>query len=408
MIVQHHKFRGAVVFFLGLFATCCTSVCGCGHSGAAANDAIHNRPITSINAYHLEVVRDASKIGPLAKQELAFLDNKRLLLATMFSSVPESLLGKELKESVTSNLALAVLDANSGQIRQSRQWLGIKGSGIVADRMLVVPDLTGGAFLGMDCSLLHLSSKLVPVARRSLEANAIERNGFTYRDSWVLSIGFRGETALLSQTHPFGGITDHWISPATLKDEESEAAPDYASAMVVGTSVVFQQSNRELRHPYARMPILVRQRKVKSHALCAECFGIPAATFGNRLIFIKSGSTGSFLVADLDGKVLYSGPQRGSPSRNSSIGHVAGASHANRVAFTYGPSTFVAGRPMNVHIAILDADLKKEIWDEPVEIRPERVGNIGIQTTAPLLALSPDGHTLAIIANGLLEIFQIA
>lgn len=402
------KCRGSIRLYT-VAACCgiaCLLLCSCGHGGTT-KAAIEYSPSASLRISDLKPVREISEIGQMSKQEVVFLDDKRLLLARMFSSIPENLSGEEFNQAVRSNLVLLVLDPRSGQIQESRQWLGIQGKGIVGNRMLLVADREGGAILGMDHDLLRLSGKLKTTATRMLEANPVERNGYTHYDSWSLHVAASGNPALLIQYHSLGRIINHWISPATLRDESSEPAPNYSLVTLVGTAVVFEENKYDPRRPHTPTSILVSPRGLEPRPLCAECSdGVPVG-FGNSLVFVETEPSGSYLVADLNGNILYRGAHLHSTDHYPRIESAAGAANANRIAFTYGPSTFVAGRSMNLHIAVLDADLKKEIWDQPLEIQPERVGNNGIQMSAPLLALSPDGHTLAVLANGVLETFAI-
>lgn len=393
---DHEVIRRKAIAFIGI-----ALLFGCGRpvkTGLARSR--EEQPSASVKVSDLQPIRKVSSIGPLAKARLVFLDNERLLFAAMFSSVPGNIYDDQLQ----SNLAVVVLSGATGQLEGSRQWMGVNGRGILGDRLVVLADRSGGAVLGVGDNLLHLSSNLKSTATRLLTSNPVERNGYMYYDSWGLRIGTQGGPALLTQQHPFGGTTNHWISLATLRDQASEPGPNYATVILVGTSVVFKENKYDPHNPYAQTPILVQERGLKPHPLCGNCSDSVAGTFGSQLMFVETQPSGSYMVTDLNGNIVFRGNHSHGTDR---ISGTAGAAKANRIAFVYGPSTFVPSHSMKLRLAVLDADLKKEVWDQSVEIRPEREGSSGIQMTGPLLALSPDGHKLAVLANGLLQTFSI-
>jgi hypothetical protein len=58
----------------------------------------------------------------------------------------------------------------------------------------------------------------------------------------------------------------------------------------------------------------------------------------------------------------------------------------------------------------VDTDAKKEIWEyeRTMVIDKSQVGSFQVTAfTPPVIALSPDGHKLAILATGVLEVYFI-
>lgn len=99
------------------------------------------------------------------------------------------------------------------------------------------------------------------------------------------------------------------------------------------------------------------------------------------------------------------------PPPNNGINFASGATLANRVAFfrggiVQGPN----GMQAENRFVVLDTDARKEIWHaDLIDIdEKKKIGNI-IQTgfSTPRLALSPDGHMLAVLLGSTVEMFRV-
>jgi hypothetical protein len=165
-------------------------------------------------------------------------------------------------------------------------------------------------------------------------------------------------------------------------------APKYSLAALAGESVIFNENSENPDN------VRIQPRGSAERPLCASCVGAVSSTFGKSLVFLSTKPGASYLVVDTGGQVLMTGGRRKSPDF---ISRSSGAANRNRVAYLYGAT----------HLAVLDIDVKREVWDHEAVSQPESIGNMGTRFTAPRIALSPDGHKLAILTSRTVSVFNI-
>jgi hypothetical protein len=86
----------------------------------------------------------------------------------------------------------------------------------------------------------------------------------------------------------------------------------------------------------------------------------------------------------------------------------AGAANAKRAAIYYSDGGVPDGGTL--HFALVDVDAGKEIWnlEQKMVLKNFEIGGFhAIRFTPPKIALSPDGHTLAVLLDGRLGTYFI-
>jgi hypothetical protein len=173
---------------------------------------------------------------------------------------------------------------------------------------------------------------------------------------------------------------------------------------VIGESLIFNLYR-------SAEPVQIQKRGQARRSLCASCTGFVNAAFGRDFILLSSSDArheSMYSVVDTEGNVVL---EESMPPPNNGIDLASGATLANRVAFfrgglVQGPS----GMQAENRFVVLDTDARKQIWQaDLINVgEKKKIGNI-IQAvfSTPRLALSPDGHMLAVLLGSTVEMFRV-
>jgi hypothetical protein len=338
-------------------------------------------------------VQAASAIGEIDTIDLAFIDPSHVVIGALFQSPPDHSARHDFSETIKRNAIIAVIDAVSGQVVTTKTWHDMPGQPAFGDGLTLRATTSGFCLIGLGDKLYLLSPTLKQMAERSLPLNRTQRNGHPFQDSWSLEVAPSGQLALLVRSTPDYAVENHWIDLKTLKDKSVSQGPKYSLVAISDDdSVVFNDNSGD-------DVVQIRRQGAFASELCPTCSGAVRASFGSNLIFLSTKPAASYVVTNTAGKVLVRASHGSKPEF---INRVAGAANSNRAAFLYG-------RPMEnfIHLTVADVDAKQEIWQEEVGSGPEKLGNVGVQFTTPRLALSPDGHKLAIFSRSTLTLLNL-
>jgi hypothetical protein len=350
-------------------------------------------------------LREPSKIGDARVTELEFVADDRLALGMYFSSVPDSSTGQNFRGNVRSNAAILIFDTLSGNTTKSKTWLGLEGEPAVSGRLKILPVGKGNFIVGVQDAIFRFSIDFDVQAERWLRPRTAATNDGLQEDYWSVVADSKGRSAMLSRFTPRLTEQSYWISPLTLADEQPlEELPRYVHSIsaIVDRTLVSNWNYLDT-NPH---PVMAEERSAPIRPLCSECTGAVSATLGNNLILLSTRPAGSYVVVDLTGTVIFRGVHSGA---HASIVTSSGAADSNRAALDYFEGKFPKG-PTTVHFAVVDVDAKKEIWrlDRKIELSKSEIGGFHVTGfTPPTIAFSPDGHKLAILSNGLLQVYLI-
>ena len=395
--VSHRCVRGSNLVSILLAILVLVPLLGCGRSGVSAETAVGTiKPTVTLRWADIQNVRSAAEIGDQETMTVAFLDGSHLVIGGLFQSSADPNAGRDFRETIRRIAVVAVVNAKTGQVEASKTWGPMAGQPAFADKMNLLPTATGDSLVGIGNKLYLMSAGLKQLAERDLPLNKVERNGYPYQDMWFIKVAPARKTALLIRTTPDYNAENHWLDLRTLKDHDVSPAPKYSSvALADDESIFFNDNGTDVDN------VQILPRGTSRRALCPTCVGAVTSSFGKDLVLLSTKPAASYLVADTAGKVLLASTHGKNPEF---VGPLVGAASVNRVAFQYG---HLAGARAVTHFTVLDADAKKEVWDYELSLEPRKLGNMGLQFTTPRVALSPDGHKLAIMTSDTLEVFDI-
>ncbi|HEY6128516.1 MAG TPA: hypothetical protein VIW23_10070 [Candidatus Acidoferrum sp.] len=361
------------------------------------------KPVFELKISDVQPLRESSKIGPASATDLKFVDNDRLALGMYFSSTPDPNAGQDFRGTVRSNATIVAFDTQSGKVARFKTWTGLAGEPAVADKLGILP-VGGGHFIaGVHDSIIRFSRDFEVQAKRLLRPKGAGINDGLHEDYWSLLADVNGRSAMLMRCTPRVTEQDYWISPSTLLDERHlDELPRY----VHSTSILIDRmlvSNWNYRDTTPH-PIIAEEWGAQPRPLCSECMGAISASFGKNLILLSTHPGASYLVIDTNGKVIV---RQSHPGNRTSLANASGGASSNRAAIDYFDGGPNGG---TLHFAVVDTDAKKEIWEyeRTMVIDKSQVGSFQVTAfTPPVIALSPDGHKLAILATGVLEVYFI-
>jgi hypothetical protein len=209
-----------------------------------------------------------------------------------------------------------------------------------------------------------------------------------------------GNTALLVKVLVDGGAEKHWISTESLLDTAVEPSDRHCCSGLSGTTVLFNADAPKLK------PISIQEKGSPARDLCKTCFGISPTFATDRYVVAVSWPGASFVVASPDGRLLYKQKIHDGPY---SIEYSTAAADAPRVAVIYPQSL---GRQSETYsVSVFDLATRSEVRRQSVGAPPEvSEAAPGFQvttSTAPHIAISPDGKRLAILAEGQLSMYEL-
>jgi hypothetical protein len=354
------------------------------------------KPIASIRWNDIPEFRDASEIGDPSEMKLAFIDDDHLALGVLFESLPDMSASRDFRNTIVGNAVVAILNVKNGDSENARTWSGMKGTPAFGGRLTLQSTQQGNCLVGLGDRLYLLSRTLKQIAERTLPLNRVENNGYPFQDTWSLLVSPARNTGLLMQAGPDLAVKNHWIDLRTLDDESVKPAPKYSLASLANDAVVIFNENSADGNK-----VQIQLRGLPPRPLCAACVGAVSTAFGKDFVLLATKPAASYIVATTAGEILMR-ETRGQTVETLRGG--VGASTANRAAFLYGHVSDMKG---STHITVLDADEKREIWNYDLSEEPERIGNIGLKFRTPVLAISPDGHKLAVLVSGQVQVFKI-
>lgn len=390
-------FPSAQVLFLFLLLP----LAGC--QAKVSSDSI--RPVFELKLSEVEALREPSKIGDARVTELNFTASDRLALGSYFSSPPDPSAGQDFRGTVRSNAAIVILDAESGKTVASKTWSDLEGEPTVSGKLKILPVGKGNFIVGVQDTIFRFSPDFGVQAERRLRPKGAGKNNGLHEDYWSVSADAKGRSAMLIRSTSRLTEQGYWISPLTLSDvQQLDELPRYVHSIValVDRTLVSNWNHLDV-DPH---PVMVEEPGTQPRALCTGCVGALASIFGKDLILLTARPGPSYVVVDLNGNVIYRQSHAGD---RGALVVSSGAVDANRAAIRYFEGDLSRGGTL--HFAVMDADAKKEIWRHERAMTPDKsdVGPFHVTSfTPPMIALSPDGHKLAILSNGVLQVYNIS
>jgi len=402
MKTNSDKYLGPLLLTVVLCA-----LAGCSKAGAA--DVV--APLLKVQISDVPAIQEASSIESpdVAPASLNFLDNQHVILGMNFSSAAErSAAGQYLHATVVSTATIVIFDAQTGKVTNSKSWPGFKGEASASGTPLILP-IGGGDFIaGIQNTIFRFSPSFEIQAKRSLVPIDAEPRDGSNQVYWSINADAKGRSAMLMRSYQ-RTEQDFWISPLTLANEE-ELPPStdhyIHSISTLGNLSLVSNWNQKARTESKIDSAVVEQRGKQPRALCSECEGAVLASFGKNLVLLTKRPGPSYIVTDTDGNILLRHDNQ--PESRAMIGNASGAADANRVAICYIDGGIPTGG--SIHFAVVDVDAGKEVWnyEEKMAFNNSEKGSFHVvQFIGPKIALSPNGHTLAVLLNGVLRTYSI-
>lgn len=378
-----------VVLLIAVFFTFCV-----------ASQAQQPVPLWTVDLSALPQYQDASQIGVKGDSCISFSKPDEVAVAFQFENPSAG---------SPANALVISLRVATGKLEGVHAWNKLEEfAGPFGKRLVLSPSgSTAGLLAIVGDKILRLSPRLDILAERSLPLNRVLDDGYPEQDSWNLVADAAAGQAVLVRTASESTQQDeHWISTTTLQDSVLTPVEDYSlrGIALIGESVIFNLYR-------SAEPVQIQKRGQPRRSLCASCTGFVNAAFGRGFILLSTSEAphrSMYSVVDTEGNVVL---QQSMPPPNNGIDFASGATLANRVAFfrghlVQGPN----GMQAENRFVVLDTDARKEIWQaDLINIgEKKKIGNI-IQTgfSTPRLALSPDGHMLAVLLGNTVEMFRI-
>ncbi len=365
-----------------------------------ASQAQQQVPLWTVDLSAVPQYQDASQIGFKDDFCISFGNPDEVAVAFQFETPPAG---------GSANALVISLHAATGKLEGVRVWNKLEEfAGPFGKRLVLSPSgSTTGLLAIVGDKILRLSARLDILAERTLPLNHVLHEGYPEQDSWTLvGDGAAGEAVLVRTASESTRQDEHWISTTTLQDSVVIPVEDYSlrGIALIGEAVIFNLYQ-------SPEPVQIQKRGQPRRTLCTSCIGSVNAAFGRGFILLSvsyAPHRSMYSVVDTEGnKVL----QELMPPPNNGIDFASGATLANRTAFfrgglVQGPN----GMQAENRFVVLDTDARKEIWKaDLINIgEKKKIGNI-IQTgfSTPRLALSPDGHMLAVLLGSTVEMFRV-
>jgi hypothetical protein len=382
------KFANVILLIAVLFTFCVVS------------QAQQPAPLWTVDLSAVPQYQDASQIGVKGDFCISFSEPDKVAVAFQFENPSAG---------SPANALVISLQVATGKLEGVRAWNKLEEfAGPFGKRLVLSPSgSTAGLLAIVGDKIFRLSPRLDILAERSLPLNRVLDDGYPEQDSWnLVADAAAGEAVLVRTPSESTQQDEHWISTTTLQDGVVTPVEDYSlvGIALTGESVIFNLYR-------SAEPVQIQKRGQPRRSLCASCTGFVNAAFGRGFILLstsKAPRRSMYSVVDTEGNVIF---QESMPPPNNGIDFASGATLANRVAFfrgglVQGPN----GLQAKNRFVVLDADARKEIWQaDLIDIgEKKKIGNI-IRTgfSTPRLALSPDGHMLAVLLGSTVEMFRV-
>jgi hypothetical protein len=298
------------------------------------------------------------------------------------------------------------LAPRTGKITNSKSWPGFTGEPAVSGKLVILPVGGGNFVAGVHNTIFRLSRDFEVLAERPLVPSGAVASDGLHQDVWSIDADVKGRSAMLMRFSPTLTEEDFWISPLTLSDQEKlplSIGYVHSICALIDQSLV-SNWNRNALAELKTDSAVIEKRGEQPHALCSECDGAVSTSFGKNLVFLAK-KRASYVVADTNGNVLLrqsqSGPRAG-------LIKASGAADSNRAAFFYLDGGIFQGGI--VHFGVVDVDARKEVWAYEQKMmfnNSETASFHVVQFTPPKIALSPDGHTAAILSDWVVRTYLV-
>ena len=295
--------------------------------------------------------------------------------------------------------SLELLDARSGGIRKTLSWSAPSSAPLFLNRAVV--RLSKGRFLLQSWNSLKLFSpegEVLKTRTLAVEDHHPDYNpSLTIHDHWNIGASPDGHVLLATLHRPgHPEAEEHWLSPETLEDIQVETADTAHCCDAVGhEQVIYRPSAPKLA------PVLIRSKGDQPRPLCTKCFAAHAAFLDDKWIALVLA--GCLLIVSNEGEIQA---DEHLGSKEDKIAEISVAPISRQIAFLLMPQ-YLRSTPGNYRVCVYDPVLKKVTFQMqiPVRIRREPPWD---EVTAPNIALSPDGKSLAILDDSMLRIYALS
>ena len=290
------------------------------------------------------------------------------------------------------------IDAQTGKLINRKEWhdLSTEQYPIIEIDIISTND---GRFLVRVGRFL----KLLSPDFKELKSREFVKDETGAHERWAFSVSPDGRVGLFKLWNHSGPGSDHWFSTDTLDDELVETAPpgegrisNNSTSSVYFTPPRGGGTGDSLAHVRAR-------GQQESQAICPTCYGIPEGLLTDGTVFLATSPRASFALVSRQGEIIH----------RSSIGdpidravHFVAASAAPRFAFTFGhmqKRLLFWSSPTGV--VVFDTKQMKYVLKLKFDQQLQSV--TGPHGATPMLALSPDGTRVAVLAGKVLKSFRV-
>jgi hypothetical protein len=387
-----------------LFSTVLCALAGC--TKVKALDSVS--PLLEIKIADIPQIREAAMIGPadVTTTTLKFLDDTHIVVGMNFSSAPDVNGGQTFRATVVSNATIVIIDSRTGRVTNSKSWPSFMGEPAVSGKLVILPVGGGNFIAGVHNTILRLSRDFEVLAERQLVPSGAVASDGLHQDYWSIEADVKGRSAMLMRFSAELTEEDIWISPLTLSDQAKLALSTgyvHSICTLIDQSLVSNWNSTALAKLRTDSAV-VEKRGEQPRALCSECDGAVSTSFGKNLVLLAKEKA-SYVVADTNGNVLLR--QYHSGLRDGLV-KASGAADSNRAAFFYIDGGIPQGGV--VHFGVVDLDARKEVWayEQKMMLNNSETASFHVvQFTPPKIALSPDGHTAAILSDGIVRIYPV-
>jgi hypothetical protein len=326
---------------------------------------------------------------------IAYIDSHSIVAGFHFRSCPQTTKGSLGLRHVVDTIFK--IDPQTGKLLEKREWqdLSTEEQNNLGE-IDIIPTRDGRFLLKVGRFLKLFSSDFKELKSRELVENA---SGIV-RENWTVQVSPDGKTGLFKRWN-HGAAIDHWFSTDTLDDEAIETIPSEGRKSINSASSVYFTPLRGggLGDSLAHVRLRGQQ---ESHPLCPGCYGVPEGLLSDGTIFLGTSPKASFALVSEQGKIIHRTSFGEGVDRTQ---HVVSASAAPRFAFSF---QHLQKRPMfwsaPTTVIVFDSKQKKDVFRLKSNQQLEKGGPA---TGPPMLALSPDGTRVAVLAGQILKLFRV-
>ena len=296
--------------------------------------------------------------------------------------------------------SVELLDVQSGGVRKTLSWSAPSSAPLFLSRAVV--RLSEGRFLLQSWNSLKLFSpegEVLKTRTFAVEDHRPDYNpSLTIHDHWDIGASPDGHVLLATLHRPgHPEAEEHWLSPETLEDIQVETADTAHCCDAVGhEQVVYSPSAPKLA------PVLIRSKGDQPRPLCNKCFAAHAAFLDDKWIVLVLA--GRLLIVSNEGEIKA---DENLGSKEDKVTEISIAPISRQIAFLLMPQ-YSRSTPGNYRICVYDSVLKKVTFQMQVPVRIRREPPWDEVITAPNIALSPDGKSLAILDDSMLRIYALS